>query len=93
MRVLVLSVLCGILVVLATTGFDCASAELMSAKIDYNQKQYDKTRPLLEQEVHKNPKNEEAWYYLALVAHEQHDHFRVAEACDSAELAGSQFKE
>jgi tetratricopeptide (TPR) repeat protein len=93
MRALVLAALCGILVFLATTGFECASAELMSAKIDYNQKQYDKARPLLEQEVRKNPKNEEAWYYLALVAHEQHDHFRVAEACDSADLAGSQFKQ
>ena len=36
----------------------------------------------------KNPREEEAWYYLALTAHEQGDHVRVAEACDSAELAG-----
>lgn len=76
----------------ATTGFECASSEMTAAKVDFNAKRFDKARTSLEAEVRKNPKNEEAWYYLALTAHEQHDYSRVAEACDSAELAGSQYK-
>ncbi len=77
---------------LATTGFECASSEMTAAKVDYNQKHYDKARQSLEIEVHRNPKNEEAWYYLALTAHELRDHERVADAIDSAALAGSSYQ-
>jgi len=91
MKTLILTIFLGALVVITTSGFECASTGLMSAKTEYSQKEYSKARALLEVEVRKNPKNEEAWYYLALTVQQQHDHFRVAEACDSAELAGSEY--
>jgi tetratricopeptide (TPR) repeat protein len=92
MRWTSLFLLGAIVIGLATTGFECASSEMTAAKVDYNQRKYEKARPSLEAEVRKNPKNEEAWYYLALVAHEQLDHNRVADAIDSAALAGTVFQ-
>lgn len=45
-------------------GFQCGSPEFTGAKLAMQQKNYKEAARLLEIEVQKNPKNEEAWFLL-----------------------------
>lgn len=47
-----------------------SSKELSSAKLYYQQKQYDKAKEFIQKAVEKNPKNSEAFYYKALICSE-----------------------
>ncbi len=58
-------------VFIATTGFQCGSAELTSAKLYINQKNYAKAEESLLKEIAKNDKNEEAWFLLGQVRYEE----------------------
>ncbi len=62
-----LTVLLLAFVFFATTGFQCGSAELTSAKLYMAQKQWEKAEASLQKELVKNDKNEEAWYSLGQV--------------------------
>lgn len=57
-------------VYLAVTGFQCGSAEITTAKLAIQQKQYDKAEESLLKELAKNDQNEEAWYLLGQVRQE-----------------------
>ncbi|MFA8342090.1 MAG: tetratricopeptide repeat protein [Rhodothermaceae bacterium] len=59
-----LSVLVVISMALGITAFECASKEMTSAKMYINQKKNDKAIQSLEEEIAKNPKNDEAFYLL-----------------------------
>lgn len=52
---------------MTTTGFQCGSAELTTAKLAMQQQQWDKAEQSLLKEVAKNDKNEEAWFMLGQV--------------------------
>ncbi len=66
-RIFPLTILLLVAVFFSTTGFQCGSAELTSAKLYITQKQYDKAEASLTKELQKNDKNEEAWYLLGQV--------------------------
>jgi tetratricopeptide (TPR) repeat protein len=66
-RMFPLTILLLVAVFFSTTGFQCGSAELTSAKLYINQKQYEKAEASLVKEVQKNDKDEEAWYLLGQV--------------------------
>ncbi len=51
----------------AVTGFQCGSAEVTTAKLAMQQKQYDKAEQSLLKQVEKNPTDEEAWFLLGQV--------------------------
>ena len=59
-----LGIIAVVLAAIVTTGFECASSEMTSAKLYIQRKEYDNAKKQLEKEVEKNPKNEEAYYLL-----------------------------
>jgi tetratricopeptide (TPR) repeat protein len=65
---------------IATTGFQCGSAELTSAKLYINQKNYAKAEESLLKELAKNDKNEEAWFLLGQVRYENRKYGPALEA-------------
>lgn len=52
---------------LSTTGFQCGSAEVTTARLAIQQGQFEKAEQSLVKEVQKNDKNEEAWFLLGQV--------------------------
>src|SRR5512140_2550402 len=79
-RIFPLTILLLVAVFISTTGFQCGSAELTSAKLYINQKQYDKAEASLVKELQKNDKNEEAWYLLGQVRMEMKNYNGMLEA-------------
>ncbi len=74
-----------ILAAILTTGFQCASAELTSAKLYIQRKDYRNAQIQLEKEIAKNPKSEEAYYLLGKeVQMELHDYQGMKESFDKA---------
>ena len=65
---------------LASTGFQCGSAEITSAKLYMQQKQWDKAEQSLMKELAKNDKNEEAWFLLGQARLEQKNYSGMNEA-------------
>ncbi len=83
-RIFPLTILLLVAVFLSTTGFQCGSAELTSAKLYINQKQYDKAEASLLKELQKNDKDEEAWYLLGQVRLEMKNYNGMLEAYNHA---------
>ncbi len=52
---------------LALMGFQCSSAEMTSAKLYVQRKEYQNAEIQLQKELGKNPKNEEAWFLLGQI--------------------------
>lgn len=77
---------------LALMGFQCSSAEMTSAKLYINRKEFTNAEVQLLKEVAKNPKNEEAWYYLGQVRFELKNYAGMKDAFVKAKDAGSKFK-
>lgn len=73
-----------IAVVFATTGFQCGSAEVTTAKLAIQQQQWDKAEQSLLKEVTKNDKNEEAWFMLGQVRWEMKKFAPANEAFNKA---------
>jgi tetratricopeptide (TPR) repeat protein len=65
---------------LALMGFQCSSAELTSAKLYIQRKEYQNAEAQLTKELNKNPKNEEAWFLLGQVRIELQDYRGMKEA-------------
>ncbi|MBI5463844.1 MAG: tetratricopeptide repeat protein [Ignavibacteriales bacterium] len=65
-------------------GYQCGSPEFTGAKVYIQQKNYKEAIRLLEQEVQKNPSNEEAWYMLGSLKAENSDYLGMNLAFDSA---------
>lgn len=62
-----------ILLGLAFSGYQCSSAEMSSAKLYIQQKNWDKAVESLDKEIAKNPKSDEGYYLLGLVKKEKED--------------------
>lgn len=77
---------------LALMGFQCSSAEMTSAKLYIQRKEYQSAEAQLVKEVSKNPKNEEAWYLLGQVRVELKDYRGMKDAFVKAKEAGVKFK-
>ena len=74
---------------LASTGFQCGSAEITSAKLYMQQKQWDKAEQSLVKELAKNDKNEEAWFLLGQARLEQRNYVGMNEAYTRALALGN----
>ena len=77
---------------LALMGFQCSSAEMTSAKLYINRKEFGNAEAQLVKEVAKNPKNEEAWYLLGQIRFELKNYAGMKDAFVKAKEAGSKFK-
>ena len=77
---------------LALMGFQCSSAEMTSAKLYINRKEYQNAEAQLLKEVAKNPKNEEAWYMLGQIRVELKNITGMKDAFVEASKVGSKFK-
>lgn len=62
-----------ILLGLMFSGYQCSSAEMSSAKLYIQQKNWDKATESLNKEISKNPKSDEAYYLLGLISKEKED--------------------
>lgn len=69
---------------ISTTGFQCGSAEVTTAKLAIQQKQWEKAEESLLKEVAKNDKDEEAWYLLGQVRFEMKKYATAYEAFQRA---------
>ncbi len=69
---------------IVTTGFQCSSAELTSAKLYMQRKDYQKAAEQLEKEITKNPKSEEGYFLLGEVREEMKDYKAMKDAFDKA---------
>lgn len=67
-----------------TTGFECASSELTSAKLYLQRKDYQNAEKQLQKEVDKNPKSEEGYYLLGQVRVELKDYRGMKDAFGKA---------
>ncbi len=89
-------ILYGMLVIsaasLALMGFQCSSAEMTSAKLYIQRKEFTNAEVQLVKEVSKNPKNEEAWYMLGQIRLELKNYKGMKDAFIKAKEAGSKFK-
>jgi tetratricopeptide (TPR) repeat protein len=86
-----LVVSCIVLAFMAITGFDCASSEMTSANVYRNQKDYDKALKFYQAEVKKNPKNEEAYFWMGTLDGEKQDYPAMLEAFNNANAVGDKF--
>ena len=74
MKTASICVACIIILSLVTTlGFQCSSSELTSARLYIQRSEWENAIKSLEQEVAKNPQNEEAWFLLGEVKAEIKD--------------------
>ncbi len=80
-----LGIVAVVLATIVTTGFECASSEMTSAKLYIQRKEYDNAKTQLLKEVAKNPKNEEAYYLLGKeIQYLQGDYRGMKASFDSA---------
>jgi len=92
-------ILWGMLVIgavsLALMGFQCSSAEMTSAKLYIQRKEYEGAEAQLQKELNKNPNNEEAWYLLGKAVYfELNDYKKMKEVFLKAlEIAPTHKKE
>lgn len=77
---------------LALMGFQCSSAEVTSAKLYIQRKDFSNAEAQLLKEVSKNPKNEEAWFLLGQVRFEQKNYKGMKDAFVEASTVGVKFK-
>ena len=66
-------------------GFQCSSKELTTAKVAYNNKEYDRAIDYAQQEVAKNPTNTEAYLVLAQAYIKKEDWMNAAQAAKKAD--------
>jgi len=79
-RTLPLLLLLAVVGFFSTTGFQCGSAEITSAKLYMQQSQWEKAEQSLLKELAKNPKSEEAWFLLGQTRLELKDYKGMNEA-------------
>ena len=66
------------------TGFECASTELTTARLDIQQKNYAKAETELKKEIAKNPKSDEAWFLLGNLYAEKGNYDSTAISYDNS---------
>jgi Flp pilus assembly protein TadD len=77
---------------LLTTGFQCSSAELTSARLYIQRKDFANAETQLKKEVEKNPKSEEGYFLLGQVRYEQKDFRGMKDAFVNASKVGQTHK-
>ncbi len=77
---------------LLTTGFQCSSAELTSARLYIQRKDFQNAETQLKKEVDKNPKSEEGYFLLGQVRFELKDYKGMKDAFSSASSIGPAHK-
>jgi len=77
---------------LALMGFQCSSAEMTSAKLYIQRKEFQNAEAQLLKEVAKNPKNEEAWYMIGQIRAELKNYRGMKDAFVEASQVGVKFK-
>ena len=77
---------------LALMGFQCSSAEMTSAKLYIQRKEFSNAEAQLLKEVAKNPKNEEAWFMIGQIRMELKNYKGMKDAFVEASKVGSKFK-
>ncbi len=73
-----------VLAAFLTTGFQCSSSEMTSAKLYIQRKDYPNAEKQLEKEVAKNPKDDEAYFLLGQIRLELKDYQGMKEAFNQA---------
>jgi tetratricopeptide (TPR) repeat protein len=91
-RYLPLGILVLALVYITTTGFQCGSTEMTSAKLAISQKQFDKAEANLLKELARNDKNEEAWFILGQVRFDMKKYIEMNDAFTHALQIGPAHK-
>ncbi len=81
-----------ILLGLMLSGYQCSSAEMSSAKLYIQQKNWDKATESLNKEISKNPKSDEAFYLLGVVSKEKEDLKGMVENFNKSLEISSKFK-
>jgi cytochrome c-type biogenesis protein CcmH/NrfG len=77
---------------LALMGFQCSSAEMTSAKLYIQRKEFQNAEAQLIKETAKNPKNEEAWYMIGQIRAELKNYKGMKDAFVEASKVGVKFK-
>ncbi|MGE5316157.1 MAG: tetratricopeptide repeat protein [Acidobacteriota bacterium] len=77
---------------LLTTGFQCSSAELTSARLYIQRKDFQNAEAQLKKEVEKNPKSEEGYFLLGQVRYELKDYKGMKDAFENASKVGQAHK-
>jgi tetratricopeptide (TPR) repeat protein len=72
-------------------GFQCASTELTSAKLYYDQKNWAKAIEMLQADIQKNPKSDEGYYYLGRVYSELDSVDKMIEAFNNSLSISNKF--
>ncbi|MGE5350449.1 MAG: tetratricopeptide repeat protein [Acidobacteriota bacterium] len=80
-----------ILLVLSLSAFQCSSTEMTSAKLYIQQKNYPKAMEALQKELQKNPKNDEAYYFLGYLYSEQGDYTKMMDAFNKSLAISNKF--
>ncbi|MGE5430358.1 MAG: tetratricopeptide repeat protein [Syntrophomonadaceae bacterium] len=80
-----------ILLVLSLSAFQCSSTEMTSAKLYIQQKNYPKAMEALQKELQKNPKNDEAHYFLGYLYSEQGDYTKMMDAFNKSLAISNKF--
>jgi tetratricopeptide (TPR) repeat protein len=78
-------------VVVCSVGFQCGSTEITSAKLYLQRSDWDNAIRSLEAELAKNPKNEEAWYWLGVAKGQKSDFQGMNDAFDNALKIGQTY--
>jgi tetratricopeptide (TPR) repeat protein len=71
-------------VFMMSTGFQCGSADVTSAKLYESRQDYEKAEASYLKEVTKNPNNHEAWYLLGRIRAQRADYKGMKEAFDKS---------
>jgi tetratricopeptide (TPR) repeat protein len=74
-----------------SVGFQCGSSEMTSAKLYIQQGKLDEAIKNLDEELAKNPTNEEAWYLLGRVKADKEDFAGMVDAFHHAEKVGQKY--
>lgn len=84
--------MCSIMLVLSLSAFQCSSTEMTSAKLYIQQKNYQKAMEALQKELDKNPKNEEAYYFLGYLHSEQGNYPKMMDAFNKSLAISKKFE-
>jgi tetratricopeptide (TPR) repeat protein len=81
-----------LLLAIIFSGFQCSSKEMESAKLYYQQENWDKAIAALKEEVQKNPKSDDGYYWLGLVYAKKGEIDSMVQAFDNSLQISDKYK-
>lgn len=81
-----------LLLAIIFSGFQCSSKEMESAKLYYQQENWDKAIAVLKEEVQKNPKSDDGYYWLGLVYAKKGEIDNMVQAFDNSLQISDKYK-